>query len=193
VIIGLPAPLLPIHLLWINLVTDGLPALCLATDPIDSEVMTRHPRRRTDQMMDRTFLFRLLLSGTVTMAVAFGVYLYGLRTGSVEFARSMAFTSIVFIELLKSFSFRSETKPLWRMPLLGNIQLIIVVAVSFGFQIWAHHFAVLGHLFKAVLPPWPDRWLLLGLALIPLAVLELAKVYRGVSVSKRGRFQRGSR
>ncbi len=45
VVIGLPAPLLPIHLLWINLVTDGLPALCLATDPIDPDVMKRHPRR----------------------------------------------------------------------------------------------------------------------------------------------------
>jgi Ca2+-transporting ATPase len=178
IIIGLPAPLLPIHLLWINLVTDGLPALCLATDPIDSDVMKRPPRRRAEQMMDRAFLFRLLLSGTVTMAVAFGVYLYGLRKGTVEAARSMAFTSVVFIELFKSFSFRSETRPLWRMPLLGNIQLVLVVVVSFGLQIWAHHVSMLARVFKTVLPSPPDRWLLLALALIPLAVLELMKVCR---------------
>ena len=54
VIIGLPTPLLPIQLLWINLVTDGLPALCLATDPIDSEVMNRPPRHRLESIADRS-------------------------------------------------------------------------------------------------------------------------------------------
>ena len=52
VIIGLPTPLPPIHLLWINLVTDGLPAICLATDPIDPDVMRRHPRRRSESITD---------------------------------------------------------------------------------------------------------------------------------------------
>ena len=56
VVVGLPAPLLPIHLLWINLVTDGLPALCLATDPIDPDVMRRRPRRRSERITDRRFL-----------------------------------------------------------------------------------------------------------------------------------------
>src|SRR6185295_19177264 len=56
VVIGLPMPLLPIHLLWINLVTDGLPALCLATDPIDPDVMKRGPRSRTERITDRSFL-----------------------------------------------------------------------------------------------------------------------------------------
>ena len=56
VIIGLPTPLLPIHLLWINLVTDGLPALCLATDPIDPDVMKRHPRSPSERITNRGFL-----------------------------------------------------------------------------------------------------------------------------------------
>jgi len=177
-IAGLPMPLLPIHLLWINLVTDGLPALCLAADPIGSDVMRRRPRHRADRITDRQFLLRLILAGSVTAAVSFGAYLHGLRIGSLEAARSMAFTSIVFIELLKAFSFRSETKTLWQMPFLGNIQLVLVVAASFGLQIWAHHEALLGRFLKTVLPPWNERWLLLALAFIPLAVLELAKVLK---------------
>ena len=79
VVAGFPAPLLPIHLLWINLVTDGLPALCLATDPIDPEVMTRHPRRRSERITDRRFLSTMCLTGFLTAGVAFGVYLYVLR------------------------------------------------------------------------------------------------------------------
>ena len=178
VVVGLPMPLLPIHLLWINLVTDGLPALCLAADPIDPEVMRRRPRDRGQSITDRAFVFRLLVAGLTTAAVSFGVFVYGLATGPVEAARSMAFTSIVFIELLKAFSFRSETRPLWQMPPLGNIKLVLVVVISFALQIWMHHNALLTQLLKTVLPPWKDRWLLLALAIIPLAVLELLKLTR---------------
>ena len=71
---GFPSPLLPIHLLWINLVTDGLPALCLATDPIDPDVMKRHPRPRSDRITDRGFLRTMFLTGFLTAGVAFAVY-----------------------------------------------------------------------------------------------------------------------
>jgi Ca2+-transporting ATPase len=73
VIIGLPTPLLPIHLLWINLVTDGLPALCLATDPIDPDVMKRHPRRRSERITNRSFLRTMFFTGFLTAGVAFAV------------------------------------------------------------------------------------------------------------------------
>jgi Ca2+-transporting ATPase len=175
ILLGLPAPLLPIHLLWINLVTDGLPALCLATDPIDPDVMKRHPRPRAERITEHGFLLRPALAGVVGASVAFGVFVHGLRTGSVETARSLAFTSLVFIELLKAFSFRSETKPVWQIPLLSNLQLVIVAAASFGLQIWAHHNALLSRFLKTILPPWSERWLLLALAFIPLAALEVAK------------------
>jgi len=86
VIVGLPTPLLPIHLLWINLVTDGLPALCLATDPIDSDVMKRHPRHRSERLTNRSFLRTMGLTGFLTAGVAFAVYLWSLKTGTTETA-----------------------------------------------------------------------------------------------------------
>jgi Ca2+-transporting ATPase len=175
IMLGLPTPLLPIHLLWINLVTDGLPALCLATDPIDPDVMKRRPRPRAERITERGFLLRPTLAGVVGASVSFGVFFHGLRSGSVETARSLAFTSLVFIELLKAFSFRSETKPVWQIPLLSNLHLLLVAAASFGLQIWAHHNALLSRILKTMLPPWSERWLLLALAFIPLAALEVAK------------------
>ena len=173
VIAGLPTPLLPIHMLWINLVTDGLPALCLATDPIDPDVMKRRPRRRFERITDGGFLATMLLTGMLTAGVSFAVYLYGLKTETPELARTHAVAVLVFAELLRSFGARSETKPVWRMALFTNINLAIVVSVSFGLQVWSHHNAILGHFLKTSFVPLADCFLLLAVGAIPLVVLEL--------------------
>jgi len=178
VIIGLPMPLLPIHLLWINLVTDGLPALCLATDPIDPDVMKRRPRRRSEPITDAGFLITMLLTGLLTAGVSFAVYLYGLKTESLEMARTHAFTVLVFAELLRSFGCRSETKPVWRISLFTNINLALIVSVSFGLQVLSHHNEILGRFLKTSSIPLADCFLLLAVGAIPLMVLELVKVVR---------------
>jgi Ca2+-transporting ATPase len=178
VVIGLPTPLLPIHLLWINLVTDGLPALCLAADPLDPDVMKRRPRRRSERITDGGFLGTLLLTGMLTAGVSFAVYLYGLRTETPELARTHAFAVLVFAELLRSFGARSETKPVWRISVFTNINLAIVVAISFGLQVWSHHNALLGRFLKTSSMSLTDCFLLLAVGSIPLIVLELVKVVR---------------
>lgn len=183
VVIGLPAPLLPIHLLWINLVTDGLPALCLAVDPIDPDVMNRRPRRRSERITDGGFLGTMLLTGLLTAGVSFAVYLYGLKTETESLARTHAFAVLVFAELLRSFGCRSETKPLWRMPLLSNLNLAIVVAVSGGLQIWSHYNETLARFLKTSLMSASDCLMLLGVSAIPLAVLEAVKVFRNRRVT----------
>jgi len=178
VVIGLPTPLLPIHLLWINLVTDGLPALCLATDPIDPDVMKRRPRRRSERITDRSFLGTMFLTGCLTAGVAFAVYLYGLQTETEEMARTEAFAVLVFAELLRAFGGRSATKPVWRISLLSNINLAIVVSVSFGLQVWSHHNATLGRFLKTSFLSLADCFLLLAVGTIPLVILEMVKVVR---------------
>jgi P-type Ca2+ transporter type 2C len=178
VVIGLPTPLLPIHLLWINLVTDGVPALCLATDPIDPDVMTRRPRRRSERITDRSFLVTMVLTGCLTAGVSFAVYLYGLQTGTEEMARTQAFAVLVFAELLRAFGARSATKPVWRISLFTNINLALVVSVSFGLQIWSHHNATLGRFLKTSPISLADCLPLLAMGVIPLVVLELVKVVR---------------
>jgi Ca2+-transporting ATPase len=172
---GFPSPLLPIHLLWINLVTDGLPALCLAADPIDPDVMKRSPRRRSESITDGGFLRTMFLTGLLTAGVSFAVYMYVLKTGTIEMARASAFTVLVFAELLRSFGIRSETKPIWRIPFFSNPSLVIVVAVSFGLQVWSQHNVTLGRFLKTPFIPWSDCFLLLALGAIPMFVLEMVK------------------
>lgn len=190
VIIGLPTPLLPIHLLWINLVTDGLPALCLATDPIDPDVMKRHPRRQSERITSRSFLRTMAFTGFLTAGVAFGVYYYMLQAGSTEIARSYAFAVLVFAELLRSFGARSETKPVWRISLFTNINLVIVVAISFGLQVWSQHNATLGRFLKTTTISFTDGLLLLALGAIPLLVLEIVKVIRNGWMAKQSATQK---
>jgi Ca2+-transporting ATPase len=178
VVVGLPTPLLPIHLLWINLVTDGLPALCLATDPIEPDVMKRHPRRRSERITNGSFLRTMFLTGFLTAGVAFAVYYYILRAGTTETARASAFAVLVFAELLRSFGARSDTKPIWRISLFTNVNLVVVVALSFGLQVWSQHNATLGRFLRTSYMPFTDCLLLLAVGAIPLLLLEMVKVVR---------------
>jgi Ca2+-transporting ATPase len=178
VLAGLPVPLLPIHLLWINLVTDGLPALFLATDRIDPDVMRRPPRPPNERIADRHFLRTLGVTGLLTAGLAFAAFGWSLRHGSVETARTHAFALIVFAELLRSFGARSETKLAWEMGFASNLSLLVVVAASFGLQVLSHHQPTLGAFLRTASMPVSDCLALAALGAVPFAVLEGAKLVR---------------
>lgn len=178
IIMGLPMPLLALHLLWINLVTDGLPALCLATDPIDADVMKQPPRSRNEHITDGGFLGTMLLTGVLTAGVSLAVYVYALQHESLEMARTYAFTALVFAELMRAFGARSEIRPLWRINHLSNLNLLAVVGISFAIQVWSHHNAVLAGFMKTSLMSFSEGLMLLAVGAIPLIVLELVKVVR---------------
>lgn len=178
VIFGLPMALLPIHLLWINLVTDGLPALCLATDPIDPDVMKQGPRKAGASIADRGFLILMVITGLLTAGVSFGVYLYGLKFETIEMARTHAFAVLVFSELLRSFGCRSNTKTLFQVGAFTNLRLGVVVGIAFLFQIWSHHNPVLGGFLRTGMMTWSDCLMLVSVSVIPISILEIAKLIR---------------
>lgn len=178
VVVGLPTPLLPIHLLWINLVTDGLPALCLATDPIDADMMTRRPLRRSATITDPAFLRTMACTGFLTAGVAFGVYFYCLRDGTPQVAQTSAFAVLVFAELLRSLGARSARKPVWRMPFFANVNLILVVAASIGIQLLSQHNRMLGRFLKVAPISFSEGFVFLAVGALPLLVLDLLKVVR---------------
>jgi Ca2+-transporting ATPase len=178
-LVGWPLPLLPIQLLWINLVTDGLPALALATDPIDPDVLSRPPRRQDVQLMDRAFLTRTVLIGVLTASVALTTFAYEWSIDdSVADARNAAFSALVIAELLRSFGARSETQTIWQVGLFSNLRLFMIVAVSFALQLLIHHLPILETLFgtEPISLAQCTAWLVLGA--LPLLVLEVNKVLR---------------
>ena len=175
---GWPAPLLPIHLLWINLVTDGLPAICLATEPLDPDVMKRPPRPRHERITDRGFFPMLASAGILGAIVAFAAYAITLPLAGVEVARTYAFTSLVFSELLKALAFRSETKPLWRIPLATNLSLLLVIFMTMTIQFVGIEWPLLAGLLKTKLLPFDHCLILFATSLIPVGGVEVVKWLR---------------
>jgi len=176
-LIGWPLPLLPLQLLWINLVTDGLPALALATDPIEPDVLARPPRDPQAEIINRAFFGRLAFTGCLTAGAALAAFaweFYG--HGDVATARNAAFSALVIAELLRSFGARSNVRTVWEIGLFSNWRLFLIVAGSFALQLAIYFFAPLEIFFntKPVSPSMLARWIMLGM--IPLAVLEIAKI-----------------
>lgn len=178
VVAGLPLPLLPIQILWINLVTDGLPALFLAADPVAPDVMQRRPRPRTAQITDRGFLLTMGFTALMTSGAAFAVYLYGLSVEDERTARTHAFATLVFAELLRSFGCRSETIPIWRLAWRTNLMLAVVVAASCLLQIWSHHNETLAGLMGTATLGWAECATMFLIACVPVGVLEFTKWFR---------------
>jgi P-type Ca2+ transporter type 2C len=176
IVLGLPVPLLPVHLLWINLVTDGLPALCLANDSIGPDVMRRPPRDRATSFTDRSFVIGVGATGVLTAGTAFGVYLYGLIYEGEVAARTHAFSTLVFAELLRAFGARSETLPLWRIGILSNARLVAVVGLSFALQIVSHHVGAVQQVLETGPVSWTECAVLVGIAALPMALLEAIKL-----------------
>ncbi|MFA9436498.1 MAG: cation-translocating P-type ATPase [Candidatus Bathyarchaeota archaeon] len=145
-VLGLPVPFLPIHILWINLVTDGLPALALSIDPPDPDIMKYPPRDPKEDILKRFWrfiVFAALVDFISDFIPFFWVYIDTIAKTGGDFelaaatARTVAFTSIVFFEFLLAYQCRSETKHIFQMGLEGwtaNKMLFISVVVGLGLQ-----------------------------------------------------------
>lgn len=174
---GWPLPLLPIQLLWINLVTDGLPALALATDPVDRDVLSRAPRRPDAQLMDKPFIARTLITGLLTATVALIAFAYEFYADQdVSQARNAAFSTLVIAELLRSFGARSETQTIFEAGILSNMRLFTVVSASFLLQLVIHHAPVLETVFGTEPVSWSQCVAWTALGVVPLVVMEIRKV-----------------
>ena len=173
---GMPIPLLPIQILWINLVTDGLPALALGVDPVDPDIMARPPRNPSEPVISGRRGILLVVQGFFIAFTTLGVFAY-LRyvdRTTVEVARTGAFMTLSCSELIRAFSSRSWTVSVFRLGLFSNRALVGAFAVSMALQL-------------LTLTPWLSRvfkverlsaseWAVLAVAAtIPFWALEVGK------------------
>ena len=161
---GLPLPLLPVQILWMNLVTDGLPALALGVDPYDRDIMMRPPRHPKEGVFSHGLSWRILAAGTFIGLAALAAFRTGLFMGDVVLARTMAFSTIVLTQLFYVFNCRSEYHSVLEIGLFSNLYLAAAVAVSAALQLAVIYVPVLRCAFGTV-PLGPVHW---------LAVLSLA-------------------
>jgi Ca2+-transporting ATPase len=181
---GLPVPLLPLQILWINLATDGLPALALVMDPPDPDVMRRAPRSPLEPMLGRSEWTNVVVTGALQAVVTLGVFGWALRTRDVLEARNLAFTTLVFGELFRAFASRSPRRLFWEVGPFTNLRLLAVVAGSVLVQLGIHHIPALEDLFGITDLPLTDCALTLLLGLLPVTLVELAKLLRRARLSR---------
>jgi Ca2+-transporting ATPase len=177
-LVGLPLPLLPLHLLWINLVTDGLPALALVTDPVSPDVMKRPPRPPGEPILGRREWRTVAFTGLLQAAVALAVFAWALQARNLDEARNLAFSVLVFGELLRAFSARDADRPFWEVGVFTNLRLFGIVVISVLVQLGIHHIPATQALFQIGALSFFDCALSLIAGSVPFAILEITKVVK---------------
>ena len=169
-LLGLPLPLIPMQILWMNLVTDGLPAIALGLDPVERDIMLQKPRNPREGVFARGLWKRILFSGITISMAALAIFVFSLwyYPGELERSRTMAFTTLVLAQLIFAFQCRWERHSIFDMGIWGNIYLIAAVLLSGGAQVFLLHTPFMASIFQTV-PLKLDDWLLVVIfAFFPL-------------------------
>ncbi|HYM40747.1 MAG TPA: calcium-translocating P-type ATPase, SERCA-type [Thermoplasmata archaeon] len=126
----------PVQLLWINLVTDGMPALALGLDPYPPDIMTRRPRNPREGVLSKDIAFLILIVAAILTVGTLGIFAWERLDGSEPVrTQTVAFTTIVFFELFLVFALRSPRQTLWRVGPFTNKKLIYAVLLSMALQV----------------------------------------------------------
>lgn len=178
VLMGMPLPLLPIQILWMNLVTDGLPAMALGVDPAEKDIMYRRPRNPQESVFSEGLGWRIVSTGTVFAIGTLMAFAIGLMMGQVELARTMAFNTLVFYQLFFVFACRSERHSIIEVGFFGNIQLVLAVLISASLQMAVNYIDFLQPIFHTV-PLELKHWVVvLAIAVVPQALGVVVKAIR---------------
>ncbi len=178
-LLGWPIPLIPVQLLWINLVTDGLPALALAMEPPEPGLMRRRPRRSTEPMLSWSLAGAVLGQGTLLAVVGLAAFWLNYHQESdLDSARTMTFCVVVYAELFRALAARSQTLTFWQLGIRTNIYVVAAVVVSALLQVGIIALPFVRPIFEATILT-PSQWALLSaLTLTPVTVIELVKLGR---------------
>jgi Ca2+-transporting ATPase len=177
ILAGLPSPLTAIQLLWLNLITDGAPALALGLEKGDPDTMDQPPRPPEEPIINRPMWIGIGVQTLAITSVTLGAYLVGLRAHpeAPEFAETMAFVTLSFSELLRAFTARSERYPVLKIGLFSNKTMFLAVAVSLALLLAVIYVPFLQPVFNTV-SLGPAQWeLMLPLLFVPAVAAELTK------------------
>lgn len=177
-LLGWAAPLLPIQLLWVNLVTDSLPAIALGMEPAEENIMERPPRKNTGSLFGDGLGGRILLEGVmigVLALLAFGIgHVYFDQEDGYAVGRTMAFAVLSLSQLVHAFNMRGEAS-LGKLPFCSNKWLLMAFVVGVALQCVVIMMPPLAGIFQVV-PLNGEQWLLTAaIALAPLPLVELEK------------------
>lgn len=168
-------PLLPIHILWVNLVTDSLPALALSVDPAEKNIMSRKPYNSKKGFMTRGMIWRVLYQGIMIGAIPLAAYIIGLRDGGKILGQTMAFTTLIFAQLVHVRNLHSNIKSSLAISPLKNKPLILAIFVSAALALIVLLVPPIREAFSLTAMDG-SHWLTVALmSLIPVLVVDIFK------------------
>ncbi len=188
-VFGWAMPLVPTQLLWVNLITDTLPAISLGMDPGDKDVMNRKPRDPKESFFAEGAGMRAIVGGVLIGILTLVAFYLGIihsgdvpikeakdGTEIVTYGRTMAFIVLTFSQLFYSLSMRNSKKNIFEVGFFGNMFLIISIIISIILQVLLISIPPIAEMFKVTALD-PSHWgIVIGLSLIPFAINEIIKV-----------------
>lgn len=178
-------PLLPIHILWINLVTDSLPALALAVDPAASNIMNRKPNKKEKGIFTKGMTWRVVYQGIMIGLLTLVAFIVGLATPGVEdehtkieIAQTMAFCVLALSELVHVFNVRDNKNSIFKTGILGNSKLILAIVASAALMFVILLVPGLRELFSIAALPKENIVETVLLVLAPIVIVEIFKLFK---------------
>ena len=182
--------LLPIHILWINLVTDSLPALALAFDPANKDIMNRKPAKPSKGVFTKGMTWRVIYQGAMIGLLTLGAFMIGLATtttpidgltldeSKIEVGQTMAFVTLALSELVHVFNVRNNKTSLFKTKVFNNSKLVWAVLASATLMIGILAIPALRTIFSIPVLPTQNILELAGLILAPLVIVEIFKLLK---------------
>jgi len=174
ILLGFEAPLLAIHILWINLVTDSFPALALGVEPKESDVMKRSPRDPNEGIFANGLGLRIILQGVMIGTITLIAFFIGYQH-NIDIARTMAFLTLAGTQLTHSFNMRSFERPVYEIGWFTNKKLLQGVGVSLLLIVLIYIIKPLRMVFKLTLIAPNLLLIVIGLILLPLIIVDSVK------------------
>ena len=171
---GLPIPLLPVHILWINLITDGLPGLALAAEPPEKGAMRRPPRPPGESIFARGMWQHILAIGLIMAGVCLATQAYSIHLALPHW-QTMVFTVLTLSQMGNVLAIRSERESLFRQGLFTNLPLCGAVLLTFGLQMATIYVPVLNPIFRTAPLTMPELAVCVALSSVVFFVIEIEK------------------
>ena len=188
ILLDMPVPLIATQILWVNLITDALPALALGVDPGDHDVMKMKPRDPKESFFAHGAGYRAIVSGVLIGVLTLAAFYFGLTEfghgifsddipeRDLEYARTMAFVVLASSQLFYSISLRHETKSIFQIGIFSNMYLIGAIVVGLILQMSVIEIDALAAVFKCVDLNSHDWQMVFAFACMPLIVNEIEKL-----------------
>jgi Ca2+-transporting ATPase len=173
-LVGLPIPLLPIHILWVNLVTDGLPGLALAAEPSEPGSMSRPPRPPRESLFAHGVWQHVVWVGLLIAGLCLSLQAWAWHGGSPR-GQTMVFTLLTLAQMAHVLAIRGERVSLFRQGLGSNLPLLGAVLLTFALQLMLIYVPALNLIFDTEPLTLPELGLCIGLAAVPFLAVEAEK------------------